>query len=207
MKTLSLDLRERILAAYDAKDSTREMVAARFRVSLGMVKKLLQQRRHLGEIGAQHHRAGRKPRILPAHREQLRRQLAAKPDLTLAELRTATGLACTLPAIHYVLADMGLTFKKRLSGQPNRTARTLSGRAAGGAHLVDQLLVARPRPGQAGFPRRVGGEDKHDPPAGPRAPRPALAGQGTARPLAYYDHDQLRPARWEHRLHDHRRGH
>ena len=133
MKTLSLDLRERILAAYDAKDSTREMVAARFRVSLGMVKKLLQQRRHLGEIGAQHHRAGRKPRILPAHREQLRRQLPAKPDLTLAELRTATGLACTLPAIHYVLADMGLTFKKRLSGQPNRTARTLSGRAAGGA--------------------------------------------------------------------------
>ncbi len=133
MKTLSLDLRERILAAYDAEDTTREMVAARFRVSLGMVKKLIQQRRRLGEIGPQHHRAGRKPRILPAHREQLRRQLAVKPDLTLAELRTATGLGCTLPAIHYVLADMGLTFKKRLSGPPSRTGRTSSGRAAGGA--------------------------------------------------------------------------
>lgn len=133
MKTLSLDLRERILAAYDAKDATREMVAARFRVSLGMVKKLLQQRRRLGEIGPLHHRTDRKPHILPAHREQLRRQLAVKPDLTLAELRTATGLACTLPAIHYVLADMGLTFKKRLSGRPNRTGRTSSGRAAGGA--------------------------------------------------------------------------
>lgn len=132
MKTLSLDLRERILAAYDAKDATREMVAARFRVSVGMVKKLLQQRRRLGEIGPQHHRAGRKPRILPAHREQLRRQLTAKPDLTLAELRTATGLACTLPAIHYVLADMGLTFKKRLSGRPSRTGRTSSERVGGG---------------------------------------------------------------------------
>lgn len=132
MKTLSLDLRERILAAYDADDATRETVAARFRVSLGMVKKLLQQRRRLGDIAPLHHRAGRKPRILPAHREQLRRQLAAKPDLTLAELRTATGLACTLPAIHYVLADMGLTFKKRLSGRPSRTGRTSSGRAAGG---------------------------------------------------------------------------
>ena len=133
MKTLSLDLRERILAAYDAKDATREMVAARFRVSLGMVKKLLQQRRRLGEIGPQHHRAGRKPRILATHREALRRQLAAKPDLTLAELRAATGLSCTLPAIHYVLADMGLTFKKRLSGRPSRTGRTSSGRAGGGA--------------------------------------------------------------------------
>jgi transposase len=132
MKTLSLDLRERILAAYDAKDATREMVATRFRVSLGMVKKLIQQRRRLGEIGPQHHRAGRKPKILPAHREQLRRQLAVKPDLTLAELRVATGLTCTLPAIHYVLADMGLTFKKRRSGPPSRTDRTSSGRAAGG---------------------------------------------------------------------------
>lgn len=132
MKTLSLDLRERIVAAYDAGDSTREMVAARFRVSLGMVKKLLQQRRKLGELRSQHHRAGRKPRILSVHREALRRQLAAKPDLTLAELRTATGLDCTLPAIHYVLADMNLTFKKRLSGQPNRTGRTSAGRAAAG---------------------------------------------------------------------------
>jgi transposase len=132
MKTLSLDLRERIVAAYDAGDTTREMVAGRFRVSLGMVKKLLQQRRKLGEIGALHHRAGRKPRILPAHREQLRRHLAAKPDLTLAELRTVTGLDCTLPAIHYVLADMGLTFKKRRSGRPSRTGRTSSGRGGGG---------------------------------------------------------------------------
>jgi transposase len=132
MKTLSLDLRERILAAYDAGDTTREMVAGRFRVSLGMVKKLLAQRQRLGEIGPQHHRAGRRPSILPAHREQLRRHLKVKPDLTLAELRTATGLACTLPAIHYVLADMGLTFKKRRSGRLSRTGRTSSARAGGG---------------------------------------------------------------------------
>jgi transposase len=138
MKTLSLDLRERILGAYDAGDATREMVAGRFRVSVGMVKKLLQQRRRLGEIGPLHHRAGRKPSILPAHRAQLRRQLAAKPDLTLAELRVATGLKCTLPAIHYVLADMGLTFKKRHSGQPSRTGRTSSARGgSGGAVKVD----------------------------------------------------------------------
>jgi transposase len=132
MKTLSLDLRERIVAAYDAGDSTREMVAARFRVSLGMVKKLLQQRRRLGQIGPLHHRAGRKPQILPGHREQFRRHLAATPDLTLAELRTATGLDCTLPAIHYVLAKMGLTFKKRHSGRLSRIGPTSPGRVGGG---------------------------------------------------------------------------
>lgn len=50
-KTLSLDLRERILAAYDADEGTRETVPRRFRVSLGLVKKLLQQRRRPGLTG------------------------------------------------------------------------------------------------------------------------------------------------------------
>jgi transposase len=133
MKTLSLDLRERILAAYDAGNDTREAVAGRFRVSVGMVKKLLQQRRRIGDLRPQHHRAGRKPKIQAADRVQLRQALAAKPDLTLAELRACTGLNCTLPAIHYVLTDMGLTFKKRRSVQPNRTVRTSSGPGGGGA--------------------------------------------------------------------------
>ena len=49
MRTLSLDLRERILASYDNADGTRDQVATRYRVSLGMVKKLLQQRRRTGD--------------------------------------------------------------------------------------------------------------------------------------------------------------
>lgn len=133
MKTLSLDLRERILAAYDAGNDTRETVAGRFRVSTGMVKKLLQQRRRIGDLRPQHHRAGRKPKIQAAQRLQLRQELTAKPDLTLAELRARTGLQCTLPAIHYVLADMGLTFKKRRSAQPSRIVPTSPGRGGDGA--------------------------------------------------------------------------
>ena len=124
MKTLSLDLRERILGAYDKAESTREEVADRFRVSVGMVKKLLQQRRRIGQIGPQHHRSGRKPRIVATHHHQLRTLLDGKPDLTLKELRTATGLTCTLPAIHYTLAKLGLTYKKGHSAPANRTART-----------------------------------------------------------------------------------
>ncbi len=124
MKTLSLDLRERILSTYDAGTATREEVGQRFRVSVGMVKKLLQQRRHTGEIGPRHYRAGRKPRILPAHGEQLRALLVRQPDLTLAELRSALAMGCSLPAIHYVLVAMGLTYKKRLSMRQNRTRAT-----------------------------------------------------------------------------------
>lgn len=123
MKTLSLDLRERILAAYDAEAGTRDEVAHRFRVSLGLVKKLLQQRRRTGDLAPRHRFAGRKPKILDRHRQHLRRLLARQPDLTLGELRAATRLACSLPAIHYALADLGLTYKKNAARQRARPGR------------------------------------------------------------------------------------
>jgi transposase len=132
-RTISLDLRERILAAYDAGEGTREDVARRFRVSLGMVKKLLQQRRRTGSIAPRHHLAGRKPRIVVAHQRQMRAVLGQKPDLSLKELRSVLGLECSLQAIHVVLGKMGLTYKKRLFARQNRTARTSRGRAGAGA--------------------------------------------------------------------------
>lgn len=139
-KTISLDLRERILATYDADAGTRAEVARRFRVSVGLVKKLLQQRRRLGDLRPQHHRSGSKPRIVASHRQQMRTLLARKPDLTLRELRTATGLACTLPAIHYVLVRMGLTYKKRRSGPPNKTGPTFGGRGGPGGGSRPALI-------------------------------------------------------------------
>jgi transposase len=132
MRTISLDLRERILAVYDKGQDTREQVARRFDVSVGLVKKLLQQRRRTGNIAPRHRFSGRKPTILPAHHSQMRQLLGDKPDMTLPELRQATGLRCTLPAIHYALQRMDLTYKKRLSGPANKTARTSPGRGAAG---------------------------------------------------------------------------
>ena len=133
MKALSLDLRERILATYDKENATREQVAKRFHVSVGMVKKLLQQRRRTGEIGSRRHFCGRKPRILESHRSQIRVILKQKPDITLKELRKALALDCTLPAIHYVLKDMELTYKKRLSMPANKNARMWPKREHAGA--------------------------------------------------------------------------
>jgi len=135
MRTLSLDFRERILTSYDNEEGTREEIAHRYRVSLGMVKKLLQQRRHTGDIKPRHHRSGRKPIIIQTHCRKMQDLLSKKPDLTLSELREAVGLNCSLPAIHYALEKMGLTYKKRRFGLASKTARTsprLVGRGDGG---------------------------------------------------------------------------
>jgi transposase len=119
MATLSQDLRERIVAAYDRGDSTRLQIAERYNVSLGMVKKLVQQRRHTGDISARHRFSGAKPKITAAHQHELNRLVAEQPDMTLEELRDALGIACTPQAIHYALGRMGLSLKKRRSFLPN----------------------------------------------------------------------------------------
>jgi transposase len=133
MRTTSLDLRERILTAYDNNEGTRAEMAGRFRVSLGMVKKLLQQRRRTNDIAPRHRFSGRKPMIVATHRSQLRGLLAKKNDLTLKELRGAAGLKCSLQAINVVLGKMGLTYKKRHSAPASKTGPTLHERAGSGA--------------------------------------------------------------------------
>jgi transposase len=132
MRTTSLDLRERILASSDNDEGTRTEIAQRFRVSLGLVKKLLQQRRHTHDLAPRHRFSGRKPMILATHRGQLRALLAKKNDLTLKEMRVAAGLKCSLQAINVVLGKMGLTYKKRHSAPASRTVRTSPGRGDSG---------------------------------------------------------------------------
>ena len=116
-----MDLRQRILSSSDNQEGTRPEIARRFRVSAGLAKKLLQQRRRTGDIAPRHCFSGRKPTLVAMHRSQMRALLAKKNDLTLRELRQAAGLQCSLQAINVVLAKMGLTYKKRHSTPVNRS--------------------------------------------------------------------------------------
>jgi len=71
--------------------------------------------------------------IVVTHQNQMRTLLAKKSDLTLKELREATGLGCSLQAINVVLGRMGLTYKKRHSAPVSKTGRTSHGRGGSGA--------------------------------------------------------------------------
>ena len=110
-KQISLDLRERIVAACDAQEGTRDEVAKRFRVSLGMVKKLLAQRARTGDLRARYRYCVRKAKLLPERGGEMKQLVAKEPDLTLAVIKQRLGLGCTVAAIHWVLAKMRLTYK------------------------------------------------------------------------------------------------
>ena len=58
MKAYSIDLRERVVAACDADDATREQVAARFSVSVPWIRKLMRRRRETGSIAPKPHGGG-----------------------------------------------------------------------------------------------------------------------------------------------------
>ena len=128
-KTLSLDLRQRILSTYDEGRSTREKVSERYRVSLGMVKKLLAQRKRTGDIGSRYRYSGRKPYFTASHRTQLGNLIQKQPDMTLEQMREKLSLSCTIPAIYYVLKDMGLSYKKNATRQRARQRRRQAGAA------------------------------------------------------------------------------
>ncbi|MFO0950595.1 MAG: IS630 transposase-related protein [Isosphaeraceae bacterium] len=124
MKTYSMDLRERVVAACDARDGTREQIAARFSVSVSWVRGLLKRRRETGSIAPRPRGGGRAPAFDAAAAERLREAVRADGDATLAELAEAAGVACAPSAVHRALSRLGVTRKKSRGGRPSKTGRT-----------------------------------------------------------------------------------
>jgi transposase len=112
MKPISMDLRTRIIEAYDAGEGTRQQIADRFKVSLPMVKKLLAQRKKLGNLEPQNHRCGRKRILDEQDLTWLRETVEKKPDMTLEELTAACRKPCSIMTISRGLKQLGASYKK-----------------------------------------------------------------------------------------------
>lgn len=141
MHPLSMDLRERIIAALEAGEGSQYVLAKRFKVSRDVIKKLVRQKRELGTLKPQLHRCGRKPKVTAQHREQLRSLVERRPDATLKELREALQLDVSLKAIWDALQALKLTYKKADSGRrtgPPRRRRETSSLAAATSSIRSQ---------------------------------------------------------------------
>ena len=114
MKPTSIDLRERIVAAYDACEGTKRQIAKRFKVSLGLVKKLLAQRKSLGTIEPQYQNVGRKPAFDDENLKQLDKFLQKHADATLTEIQEhfSGNISCSLQAIANAIKRLEWRYKK-----------------------------------------------------------------------------------------------
>ena len=122
MNTYSMDLRERVVAACDARDGTREQIATRFSVSVSWIRDLIRRRRETGSIAPKPRGGGRASAFDGAAAGRLREALEAAPDATLEELAEAAGVSCSAPAVYRALKRLGVTRKKSRGGRPSRTA-------------------------------------------------------------------------------------
>jgi transposase len=126
------DLRRKFLSAYDEGEETLEELADRFLVSVGWAKKISAQRNRSGQAERVPHRPGRKPHADPEARQQVLDWIAAKPDLTLAEIQgkllNQAAVKLSIPQIWRLLRNMGLRLKKSHSTPANATRKpTASG--------------------------------------------------------------------------------
>jgi transposase len=87
MQAYSLDLRQRVVAAYENGVETILEVAERFEVSDSFIKKLLRRKRTASTIVPVGHRGGQPKRLSDKHRKWLLETVLATPDMTLSDLR------------------------------------------------------------------------------------------------------------------------
>ena len=110
MAAYSMDLRERVVRAWDASGDADD-VAATFGVSRAWVHRLAQRRRETGSIEPRRQTKFRS-RVLAGQDERLKALVDAKPDATLAELRDEMPTTAALSTLWLALDRLGLTVKK-----------------------------------------------------------------------------------------------
>lgn len=127
MKPYSLDLREKLLHAYDEHRGSQRAIAALFGVSRAFVEKLVRRRRSTGQIAPRAHAGGRKPRCDQAALAVVRQVLQEQTDATLAELcerlGQRRGLWVSVSTMSRLRTRLGLPRKKSRSTPPSGTRR------------------------------------------------------------------------------------
>ena len=131
MGAYSIDLRERVLADFDA-GMGNDAVARKYRVSSRWVYKLRRQRTETGEIAPRRGKTGPKPK-LAAHVEQLAQLVEEQPDATLNELRQRLGVPVSLTTLWTTLKKLGVTLKKKSCERLSKIAPTSPNAARLGA--------------------------------------------------------------------------
>ena len=86
-KPYSIDLRKKIVAAYDNEEASMLCIAERFKVSFSFVASLLKQVKETGEIAPKPHGGGQSPAVKAQGEVFLKELIEAQPDLILTEIR------------------------------------------------------------------------------------------------------------------------
>lgn len=126
----SMDLRERVVAAYDRGGVTEADVARLFNIGEATVRRWRRLARETGSVAPAPHGGGNEPRVLPEHEPLVRTLVAEQPDRIVVEVAALfveqAGRGCSRSSMSRALARMNLTRKKSPSSTASATVRRSS---------------------------------------------------------------------------------
>ncbi|WP_103670933.1 IS630 transposase-related protein [Pseudanabaena sp. BC1403] len=118
MAAYSLDLRQKILSAWENKENTQRDLAKRFKVSLSFVRDLLRRYRETNEIAAKPQGGDRRSKIKGKNEELLKTIIKEQNDIYLREiketLQDTKGMQVSVSSLSRTLKRLDLGRKKKL---------------------------------------------------------------------------------------------
>jgi transposase len=128
MRAYSIDLRQRIVDAYNAAEGSVREVAARFKVAAKTVQNYLNLEREAGDVAPRPHGGGRAPKLDDAGVQQVRTLVEEKNDRTLDEIAKELGTRLNVhvarTTVWRVVDRLDLPRKKRRSARASRIGPT-----------------------------------------------------------------------------------
>ncbi len=113
----SIDLRTRILGAWQNKEGTQRELAERFKVSLSFIRDFLRHYRETGEIAAKPQGGDRRSKLKSKDQELLKQIVVKQSDIYLREiqesLEKSTGIKVSVSSLCRTLKRMKLGRKKK----------------------------------------------------------------------------------------------
>ena len=115
---LSIDLRQRVLAAYQDKEGSMRHLSERFKVSLSFVRDLTRQYRQTGTVAPKPHGGSAIAKLGVAQLPIVRALVEDQPDALLEELcerfAEKTGVMVSISTMHRAVHRLKLSVKKNI---------------------------------------------------------------------------------------------
>ena len=114
---LSIDLRQRVITAYRAKEGSQRTLAERFKVSLSFIRDLIRRSRELGTIEPKPHGGGAVAKLGDVQLPIVKGLVEAQPDALLEELcerfAQKTGVNVSISTMQRAVQRLELSVKKK----------------------------------------------------------------------------------------------
>jgi len=123
MPVCSMDIREKIVSAYEAGNTSIRKVAKRFMVSKGVVTRLLNQKKTTGDLSPKPATGGKASQLAP-HQAEVIDMVNQHPDWTLEEYcehwQEVSGTRLSASAMCRFLSKQNLSLKKNTAQRSSR---------------------------------------------------------------------------------------